>query len=664
MASGSSPLSYQWGFNGTNIDGATNITLTLTNVQPAQAGNYSVQVMNPFGSTNSAKATLVVVAQPTILVQPVNQTLMAGNTAIFSVTAIGFSPLNYQWLFNGTNLAGNTNSLLTLAGVNTNDNGSYQVIVTNSYGSVTSAIATLTLTRSLVVVWGNQTNVPDGLANVTAIAAGSDHNMALEANGTVAAWGGDTFGQTDVPADLTNVVTISAGVSDSLALQSNGKVIGWGFDSGGQINIPQNLTNVVAIAAGGFHSLALRADGTVAAWGEDYYGQTDVPGGLTNVVAIAAGGFHGLALQANGTVVAWGHYGYGIANVPAGLTNVVAIAGGNFHSLALRANGTVAAWGLDESGQTDVPLGLTNVVAITAGAYFSLALQANGTIVGWGYNVNGDTQAPAGLTNVIAITAGNSHSMALENDGSPVVLRQPKSQTALTGTTITFTAAVVGRSQLSYQWQKNGTNLADGGNVSGTTSAALTLANVQTNDAGTYTLVVTNDFGSVTSSIAVLTVLVPPSITAQPASCTNVVGATASFNVVADGTAPLIYQWQSNGTNLVDATNATLTLNNITPDQAGTYSVTVTNLAGSVTSSNAILSVYATAAATLGGYSFSGDTGFQFQVAGVPGFNYAVQESTNLIDWISLITNTAPFSFTDANATNSPQQFYRTLYVP
>ena len=663
-ASGSSPLSYQWSFNGTNIDGATNIMLTLTNVQPAQAGNYAVQVTNPFGSTNSANATLAVVAQPTILVQPVNQTLMAGNTAFFSVTAVGFSPLNYQWQFNGTNLVGNTNSLLTLAGVNTNNNGSYQVIVTNFYGSVTSSVATLTLTRSFVVVWGNQTNVPDGLANVTAIAAGSGHNMALEANGTVAAWGGDTFGETDVPADLTNVVAISAGVSDSLALQSNGKVIGWGFDSGGQINIPQNLTNVVAIAAGGFHSLALQADGTVAAWGEDYYGQTDVPSGLTNVVAIAAGGFHGLALQANGTVVAWGHYGYGIANVPAGLTNVVAIAGGHFHSLALRANGTVAAWGLDESGQTDVPLGLTNVVAITAGDYFSLALQANGTIVGWGYTVNGDTQAPTGLTNVIAIAAGNSHSMALENDGSPVVLRQPKSQTALTGTTITFTEAVVGRSQLSYQWQKNGTNLTDGGNVSGTTTATLTLASVQTNGAGIYALIVTNDFGSITSSNAVLTVLVPPSITTQPTSCTNVVGATASFSVVAGGTALLIYQWQSNGTNLVDATNAMLTLNDITLDQAGTYSVTVTNIAGSITSSNAVLSVYATAAATLGACSFSGDNGFQFQVAGVPGFNYSVQESTNLIDWVSLITNTSPFSFTDGNATNSPQQFYRAISVP
>jgi hypothetical protein len=74
--------------------------------------------------------------------------------------------------------------------------------------------------------------------------------------------------------------------------------------------------------------------------------------------------------------------------------------------------------------------------------------------------------------------------------------------------------------------------------------------------------------------------------------------------------------------------------------------------------------VYATAAAMLNGCSFSGVNGFQFQVAGVPGFNYAVQESTNLIDWVSLITNTSPFSFTDTNTASFPQQFYPTFYVP
>ena len=156
----------------------------------------------------------------------------------------------------------------------------------------------------------------------------------------------------------------------------------------------------------------------------------------------------------------------------------------------------------------------------------------------------------------------------------------------------------------------------------------------------------------------------PPIILTQPTNQAVIVGDTTTVSVTAYGTAPLIYQWQSNGINLVDATNATLTLNNITLDQAGTFSVTVTNIVGSITSSNAVLSVYATAAATLNAFSFSGDNGFQFQVAGVPGFNYAVQESTNLMDWVPLITNTSPFGFTDTNTAGSQLQFYRTIYVP
>jgi len=155
-----------------------------------------------------------------------------------------------------------------------------------------------------------------------------------------------------------------------------------------------------------------------------------------------------------------------------------------------------------------------------------------------------------------------------------------------------------------------------------------------------------------------------PAITTQPQSQIVVQGSNVTFNVTAVGFSPLSYQWKFNGTNMPAATNTSLTLTNVNTNNAGNYTVVITNLYGSVTSSNAVLAVYATAAAMLNGCSFSCVNGFQFQVSGVPGFIYAVQESTNLTDWVSLITNTSPFIFMDANATNSPQQFYRTLHVP
>jgi alpha-tubulin suppressor-like RCC1 family protein len=666
---GTPPFDYQWSFNGTNLDGATNTSLTLTNVQLAQAGNYLVQITNAFGSVMSSNAVLTVIALPPgILTQPTNETALVGSTAIFSVTATGSLPLSYQWQFNGTDIAGATNLSLTLDNAQTLNDGSYQMIVTNAYGSITSSIATLTVISSLVVAWGDndngQTNVPPGLTAVVAIAGGGYHNLALQANGTVVAWGNNYFGQTDVPAGLTNVVAIAAGGSHSLALQANDTVVAWGDNEYGQTNVPAGLTNVEAIAGGYGHSLALQANGIVVAWGANYEGQINVPAGLTNVEAIAAGYAHSLALQTNGTVVAWGYNAYGQTTVPASLTNVVAIAAGGDHSLALQANGTVVAWGDNSLGQTNVPAGLTNVVAIAAGGYHSLVLQANGTVVAWGWNEDGQTNVPSGLTNVVAIAGGFDDSLALENDGSPVISGQPANQATLNGATVLFSVTALGQPPLSYQWQENGINLTDGGNVSGTATSTLTLTNVQTSDAGAYSVVVTNAFGSITSSNAVLTVLSPPVITQQPACCTNIVGSKAAFSVTAYGTPLLSYQWSFNGTNLDGATNTSLTLANVTADQAGAYSVTITNMAGSVTSSNAVLSVYPTAAPTLNSPSVFGSNQFQTGVAGVPGFNYAVQVSTNLYDWDWLITNASPFSFVDTNSTSFPQRFYRAIYLP
>jgi alpha-tubulin suppressor-like RCC1 family protein len=243
----------------------------------------------------------------------------------------------------------------------------------------------------------------------------------------VAACGDNYSGQTDVPNGLSNVVAIAAGFEHSLALTAEGRVVAWGGNDCGQTDVPSGLSNVVAIAAGWSHSLALTADGRVVAWGAGTnntgywpeYGQSRVPSGLMNVVAIAGGEHHSLALTAEGRVVAWGGnddgcgYWFGQATVPKGLSTVVAIAGGDYHSLALTAEGRAVAWGANSSGQTNVPSGLSNVVGIAAGVGHSLALTAEGRVVAWGGNDCGQTDVPSGLSNVVAIAAGNGLSLAL-----------------------------------------------------------------------------------------------------------------------------------------------------------------------------------------------------------------------------------------------------------
>ncbi len=146
VATGTSPLSYQWSVNSTNIANATNAMLTLANVQLNQAGGYSVVVTNAFGSTNSTTATLTVSGvPPSITTQPVNQTVNVGGTATFAVAATGTSPLSYQWSVNSTNIANATNAGLTLANVQLNQAGSYSVVVSNAFGSTNSIAAVLTV---------------------------------------------------------------------------------------------------------------------------------------------------------------------------------------------------------------------------------------------------------------------------------------------------------------------------------------------------------------------------------------------------------------------------------------------------------------------------------------------------------------------------------------
>ncbi|HXG49635.1 MAG TPA: lamin tail domain-containing protein [Methylomirabilota bacterium] len=137
-ATGAAPLFYQWLFNGSLITSATNAVLTLTNVHPGQAGDYSVVVFNHAGSVASTAARLTVNRVPTILVPPADVSARPGGTATFAVSAVGNGLLRYQWRFNGADLASETNAVLTLVNVGIEHAGRYSVVVADSVGWITS----------------------------------------------------------------------------------------------------------------------------------------------------------------------------------------------------------------------------------------------------------------------------------------------------------------------------------------------------------------------------------------------------------------------------------------------------------------------------------------------------------------------------------------------
>lgn len=142
-ASGTEPLSYFWRFNTSTAAGSNSSTLTLPNVQPSDAGSYQAVVSNSAGSVTSSVAVLAVLSAPVILSQPQDQTVALSNNATFSVTAAGAAPLGYQWFFNANTPVVGGSSTLTIPNVQSNSAGFYTVVVTNSYGSITSAAAAL-----------------------------------------------------------------------------------------------------------------------------------------------------------------------------------------------------------------------------------------------------------------------------------------------------------------------------------------------------------------------------------------------------------------------------------------------------------------------------------------------------------------------------------------
>jgi hypothetical protein len=116
-ANGTGPLNYQWKFNAANIPGATNANFTLANVQPANAGAYSVAVSVGTESVESPAASLVVNIPPSITQQPESEVVIFGTNVTFSVAAIGTGPISYQWKLNGTDIPGATSPTLTLQNV-------------------------------------------------------------------------------------------------------------------------------------------------------------------------------------------------------------------------------------------------------------------------------------------------------------------------------------------------------------------------------------------------------------------------------------------------------------------------------------------------------------------------------------------------------------------
>jgi len=493
IASGTS-LSYRWRKNGANlvnggnISGVTSNTLTISAVATNNAGPYDVLVVNTCGSVTSSVATLSTSLGPAILTQPTNQIKCAGNTVAFAVSASGAQ--GYQWRKDGGDVSGATSATLTLSNVTASNNGSYDVVVTNGYGSVTSSNATLTVMIGSPGITSQPTN------QVVCYAATAIYSVTATnaANYQWRKFGSNIAGETNATLVLTNVT--SAAYYNVLVANPCGSI----YSSNATVTV--NALPVAYSVTGG---------GTYCSGGTGVVvGLSGSQNGVTYQLRLN-GSDTGSPVAGTGSAISFGD------QTGVGTNTVVATRTATGCSRAMNGHAIVTVNPLP----TAMVSGSTN---ICAGQSASIQAALTGTanwIVTWSDGVI-TTNSSSPATRVVSPTSNTTYEVTALSDAhcsggtagggavvtvdiaSPSITQQPESQMAYPGQSVNFSITV--SNAANCQWRKDSTNLIDGGSVSGATSNTLTISTVTTNDDGAYDVVVANACGSQTSTAATLSV--------------------------------------------------------------------------------------------------------------------------------------------------------------
>jgi hypothetical protein len=462
-----SPLGYQWQFNGVSIDGATAASLVLSNMQPTNAGSYTVVVTNAAAAITSPAAMLNVLVPPMITTPPQTRTNSAGTAATFSAAASGSGPLNYQWLLNGSNLQNNANiqganaSTLQIANVQSVDAGNLGLIVSNAVGAAIATIAIL-----IVAVPPPCAPVPSGL---------------------VSWWPGD--------GNANDLAGTNNGAWQGSATTSTLGMVGQAFSFDGTndfVQIPDapelNPTNLTIEAWVLFSSLDSDGSGTSPP-GQQYIVFKQNSGGNTS------GGYQlGKARTADGDVFSF----------------VVSSDSGEMCSLCSTSLVTTSVWyhvaGVRDSNFTQ--LYVNGQLESETNVDFPQDYGTNDLFFGSSGDPFWDSKF-AGLLDEVSLYSralSADEISAIYNAGAggkcleAAFTTQPESQTVLVGSNVTFTATARGPA-LSYQWLFNGTNV-----LAGATDSTLSLASLTLFQSGQYSLIASNLAGAVFSQPATLTV--------------------------------------------------------------------------------------------------------------------------------------------------------------
>jgi hypothetical protein len=580
-ANGTAPLTYQWRKGGSALAGAAGSALTMTSAQPGDAGSYDVVVSNSAGTVTSSAATLAVNIPPAISLQPQHQIVLAPAAATFTVTATGTAPLAYQWKRNGTDLTGAIAASYSLPATSGADDGSsYSVTVSNGAGTLasTNAILTVHVAAAVTAQPQNQAVLAPAAATFSVVAAGTaplayqwQRNGIAIVGATSPAYTTPATSGADQGALFSVVVSNSYGNATSGAAALT-------------VNLPPAITtqplaqSVVAPAPATF---SVAASGTAPLSYQWKKNAIDIPGAVAasyttpatsladtlSVFKVVVTGPYGIATSNDASITVTETPVAPTITVPPSNVTVTAPAAATF---TVSASGTPPLSYQWKKGGIAIP-GATTASYTTPATSFS----------------DHGAQFTVTVSNALGNAVGGPATLSV--NAAPIITVQPANRSVAAPATATFSVTATGTAPLTYQWKKGTTP------ISGAVAATYTTPATTAGDSGsTFSVTVSNAFGSSPSSSATLTVSTPPVITLQPANQTVLAPATASFSVTATGTAPLSYQWRRNAVNIGGAIASGYT----TPataftDHGAQYSVVVSNAGGSATSNPATLTVNA-----------------------------------------------------------------------
>jgi hypothetical protein len=288
-ATGTSPLTYQWKKNGVSISGATSLSYTTPATTSSDNGSkFTAAISNVAGAITSSAAILSVNSPPSITAQPSSQTVTAGNTATFPVTAAGTAPMSYQWRKNGAVISGVTSASYTTPATTTSDSGEqFTVVVSNSMGSVTSSAAMLTVNAATYLLNASPTtlsfgNVDTGSSSSLAVKLTNSGNSSVTVS-TVSVSGAD-FTASGAPAGTILNAGQSAILTVNYAPATAGSVTGSVIVASNASNSP----SVISLSGSGVQQSAAFPVWVMSSLLR--VGQTDAPGTTSSIALSGARG--------------------------------------------------------------------------------------------------------------------------------------------------------------------------------------------------------------------------------------------------------------------------------------------------------------------------------------------------------------------------------------